>query len=352
MTNQRLISAEKLSVFGVAVLEAVGVTKCFSQSVIDGLIETSLRGVDSHGVRLIPHYVRAVLIGRIKKNPIFSFQQTAPAIGILDADHGFGLAAGCRAMDEAVVLARDSGVGAVAVKNSSHFGAAAIYGLRAARKNMIGMAFTDVDSLVFPYGGKKMYFGTNPVCFTAPMTGEEPFCLDMATTRVPLNKILAYRVAKTSLEPGWGADVDGVPTTDPDRAVAPIAIGDYKGYGLAMMIAILSSLLAGAPYGNNISAMFPLDSKRRNLGHFFLAINIGKFRSVSQFKNDLRQMADALRSIPPVDSSRPVMVPGDPEKKQFAIRSQKGIPMPIHDIEAFKILGKELSVDVARFFTS
>jgi len=351
MSQDILVSAMDLRNFGYAALRSVGVASSMYRPVIDGLVETSLRGVDSHGVRLIPHYARAVLVGRIKKNARFSFRKTAPSTGVVDADHGFGIAAGLFAMDHAMKLAKSSGIGGVAVKHSSHFGAAAIYGLRAARKNMIGMAFTDVDSLVFPYGGKKTYFGTNPICFTAPMEGEDPFCLDIATTLVPLNKILAYRAAGKTLSTGWAADAEGHPTTDPEKAVAPIAIGEHKGYGLAMMVAIFSSLLVGAPFGNAINSMFPLNSKRRNLGHFFLAINIAKFRPVIQFKKDLRRMAHALRSIRPMDPQKPVMVLGDPEKKQFSVRSKNGIPVPKHDTQAFIQLAQEFNLDAKRFFS-
>ncbi len=342
------ISALRLKKFGYTALRRAGVGSDMYRPVVDALIETSLRGVDSHGVRLIPHYTRAVLVRRINKDAHFSFRQTAPSTGIVDADDGFGIAAGVFAMDHAIHLARATGVGVITVKHSSHFGAAAIFGLRAARKNMIGLSCTDVDSLVFPYGGKHTYFGTNPICFTAPMEGEGPFCLDMATTVVPLNKILAYRGANKSLESGWAADAEGNPTTDPHKAVSPIPIGGYKGYGLAMMVAILSSLLVGAPFGNAISSMFPLDNKRRNLGHCFLAINIAKFRSIAQFKKDMRTMARQLRSIPAIDPNVPVVVPGDPEKKTFAVRSKEGIPIPTHDIEAFMELSKALGLDAQR----
>lgn len=340
------ISSKRLQKFGYEALRRVGVKVSMYTPVVDGLVETSLRGVDSHGIRLIPHYARAVSIGRINRSATFSFRKTSPSTGIVDADAGFGIAAGVCAMDHAIFLARQSGVGAVAVKDSSHFGAAAIFGLRAARKNMIGMAFTDVDALTFPYGGNQQkFFGTNPICFTAPMAGEDPFCLDMATTRVALNKILSYRSQGKQLEPGWGADEEGRPTTDPYKAVAPVPIGDYKGYGLAMMVAVLSSVLVGVPFGRDIPSMFPLDKKQRNLGHFFLAIDIKRFRAVAAFKRDLRRMADVLRATPSIDPANPVIVPGDQEKKFFAERSRHGIPVPIHDLEAFRTLGRELGVD-------
>lgn len=343
------IPHKKITAFGRALFHAVSVASWHSEPVVDGLVETSLSGVDSHGIRLLPHYVRAVMVGRINKRPRFKYKKNSPSVGILDADHGFGIAAGVIAMDHAIDLAKTTGVGAISVRYSSHFGAAAIFALRAARKNMIGIAFTDVDSLVFPYGGKKTYFGTNPICFAAPMEGEEPWCLDMATSRIPLNKILAYRAAKKSLETGWGADKSGNPTTDPEKAVSPLSIGDYKGYGLAMMVAILSSLLAGMPFGQQITPMYPLDGRRRNLGHFFMAMNISSFRSIKGFKRDLSQMVRELRSITPRDAGSPVIVPRDPEKAKYILRLKNGIPVPMNDLESYRQLAIELGIDSSHY---
>jgi len=344
-----LIDAKHVTAFGYEVFARLGVPKGVYQPVIDGLVETSLRGVDSHGIRLIPHYCYAVENGRITKDPRFSFRKTAAGTGILDADHGFGIAAGVAAMDYAVHLAKAAGIGMVTVKNSTHFAAAAIFGLQAARAGMIGLVGTDVDSLVFPHGGKETYFGTNPICFTAPVAGEDPFCVDMASSRVPLNKILAYRQAGKTLEAGWALDANGKPTTDPSTAVSPTPMGEYKGYSLAAMISVLSSVLVGMPFGPAIHPMYPLDGKRRELGHFFIALDISKFRPVSVFKKDMKRMVTELRVVPPADPKVPVLAPGDPEKEQYRLRSKKGIPVSAHDLDAFRTLVNHLHMDGKKY---
>ncbi len=344
--NTKFIAEKYLRNFGYIAMNRVGVPKHIYKIVIDGLIETSLRGVDSHGVRLIPHYVKAVLSGRINKKPHFFFEKTAPSTGIFDANNGFGIAAGVEAMDKAIMIARETGIGAVSTINSSHFGAAAIFGLRAGRNDMIGIVFTDVDSLVNPYGGKKTYFGTNPICFTAPISGEDPFCLDMATSRVSLNKIIAYREAEKPLESGWAVDFEGKPTNDPKLATSLLPIGEYKGYGLSAMISILSSLLTGMPFGPHINPMYPLNDKQRKLGHFFLALDISKFQPVDVFKKRMKEMVDELRNIPPIDKNQPVIVAGDPEKINYGLRSKKGIPLLLHDIATFNSLANELQMEV------
>lgn len=343
--GEQIVSAKDIKAFFIAAFHAVGVRKDIYESVVDGLIETSLRGVDSHGIRLMPHYIGGVKNGRINKNPNIIKKKTALSTAIVDADHTFGIAAGTLAMREAIKLAKKTGISSVSVKNSTHFGAAAIYSLLAARNDMIGLSFTHTDSLVLPFGGKKSYLGTNPICFAAPCEGEEPFCLDMATSQIPWNKLLVYRNTKQKLEPGWGADEKGIVTQDPNRAVALLPLGGYKGYGLALMIEILSSLLTGMPFGAHIKSMYPLDGEKRNLGHFFIAINIARFEDIATFKKRLASLVKELRAILPSKGFSRVLVAGDVEKETYAIRKKHGIPLSQLQKEEFIRMAAQLQMN-------
>lgn len=339
-----MISRKSLYDFCCALFSEIGIPKKIHTVVADGLINTSLRGVDSHGIRLIPHYVRAAILGRINKNPQFSFNRTSSTTGILDADHAYGIAAGSTAMKKAIQLAKKSGMGAVAVRNSSHFGAAAIYSLMAAYKNMIGLSFTHTDALVLPFGGKKPFLGTNPLCFAAPCEGEEPFCLDMATSQIPWNKVLVYKAQKKKLQYGWAADANGNPCEDPERATALLPAGTYKGYGLAIMVEILCSVLTGMAYGPHISRMYPLDQKKRYLGHFFMAIDISRFQKIQSFKKRLKNLVDELRSQPTVLGVDKVRIPGDPEKESYKVRETMGIPVSKHDLSDLRAVAAEVGL--------
>src|SRR3990172_111074 len=177
-------------------LREAGVSEESVAHVVNSMIQTSERGVDSHGIQLFPHYLHAARSCRINRTPHMRFSRSSASVGLLDADHAFGHHAGVAAIDKAVELAFESGVGAVSVKNSTHFGAAAYYCLRGADQDCISLAFTNADSLVKAFGAKEAFFGTNPICFTAPMADEGPFCLDMATSQVSWNKILPFRNQK------------------------------------------------------------------------------------------------------------------------------------------------------------
>ena len=243
--------SQRLKPLMILILKDKGVNQDSIHHVVSSLIDTSLRGVDSHGINLFPHYCRELDAGRINKNPHFQINQTAVSTASMNADHGFGYHAGVVAMDKAIELAKNTGMGAVSVKDSSHFGAAAYFGLRAAEKDCLGFAFTNADDLVKAHGGKESFFGTNPICFTAPMNSEEPFCLDMSTSVVSWNKIQNYRQSNESIPLGWAFDENGCEVTDPHKAKTLNPIGGYKGFGLGAMVDILCALLADGPLGLN-----------------------------------------------------------------------------------------------------
>lgn len=334
MSEEKLIPADTLRQMAQTALAKVGVREDIIRPVSEGLVWTSLRGIDSHGIRLLPHYIEGVKGGRINPNPSMVFERTAAATGTLDADHTFGHAAGVEAMKQAIELARESGIGAVSVRNSSHCGALSYFAHAAAEQDMIGMAFTHATARVKSPGASRAFFGNNPLCLVAPMQGEEPFCFDAATTSITFNAVKAAAAAGKTLPPGLVADAEGKETTDPAKAEQLLPIGDYKGFGLSMMVDILCALLSGMPNGNRVSKMFG-DSmaKERELGHFFCAVRIDAFRDVQEFKADLKEMADRVRNEPAIDPSiRRVMVPGDPEKSVWDSRLEKGILVPSHEM--------------------
>ena len=311
-----------------------------------GLWQASLRGVDSHGIRLLPHYLRGVQGGRINPQAQFQFEQTSASTGKLDADHGFGHGAGMLAMKKAIELARESGTGQVAVFNSSHCGSMAFFALEAAAQDMVGTAYTNASPNMRSANATTRFFGTNPICMAAPMAHEGPFCYDGATTTVALNKIKNYGDQGLEIPPGWGATKDGLDTTDPSEVSQLLPMGDYKGFGLTMMVDILCGALTGMPTGDQVSDMFrdPL-SKKRLMGHFFTATRIDTFQEASQFKERLQDLAERIRNQPRQDPDVPVMIPGDPEKAYQADREENGMPISQAVLNDFKVLADDLGVE-------
>ena len=325
----KFISGDTLRCLFTDVLAYHGVREEIRQHVTEGLVQTSERGVDSHGIQLFPHYVAALKGGRINGNPNLKVTRRIPGAAVLHADDTFGHAAGAFAMQNAITIAKEVGIACVAVADSTHCGAAAYIGLMAAENGMIGLFFTHASPHMLYPGANVSTLGPNPICFTAPMEGEEPFCLDMSTTVVTFNRIKIVREQGGMAEPGWGADDEGIPSTDPRRITHLFPIGGYKGYGLGMMIDILSGLLSGMPVGPDVSRMYgnPLSEKRR-LGHFCAVINIAAFEDLTIFKRRLSDYCKKLREQVMIDGTTRAKVPGDPEKEMKVQRLREGIPVP------------------------
>jgi ureidoglycolate dehydrogenase (NAD+) len=333
--------------FGYTCLTKTGVPRKSSQEIVDALITTSLRGVDSHGIRLLAHYIQAVQVGRINPKPVFRFTRTRSSTGILDADDGFGIAAGFYAMDQAIQMAKKTGVGAVSVSHSTHFGSAGLYTIRAAENGMIGYANTHVEALVLPFNGKKPFLGTNAISWAVPCAGEDPVVLDMATTVMTKNKLNMYKAEQKKIPIGAAADSSGRLTTNPKDAEFLMHFGGYKGYGIAFMVEVFSSMLTGMNWGPHITSMYPLTSAKRNLGHFFYAIDIEAFEKLATFKRRMRLMVEEIRRIPHV-SKESVMVPGDPEKRMYEKRVKEGrIPIPEADFAVLSTVAAKLGIDPA-----
>lgn len=340
------IPADRLRVFAKDAFLKVGVVENVAEDTSYALWLTSLRGVDSHGVRLLPHYIASIEGGRINPKPTFGFQQTSASSGRLNADHTLGHAAGMEAMRCSIRLAREAGIGFVSVRNSSHCGAMATYALEACLQNMIGLAFTHATARLKTPNAVRPFLGTNPICFAAPMVDEEPFCFDAAPTLFSFNKVRQYAELGNTLPPDVAADKDGNITLDPSLADQLLPIGDYKGYGLSLMVEILCGLLAGMPVGREISNMFGASlSQKRYLGQFYGAIRIDVFEDVSRFKSRLQELVNNLRNEVRQDASVPIQVAGDPEKTAKRDREKNGIPLYVNELENLNSLAARLNME-------
>ena len=332
-------SAADLSRFVVEVLLAAGADRNSGETTARALVGASLRGVDSHGLRLLPHYVKVIEGGRVKGRPQMRFEARAAAVGRLDADHALGTTAGYRAIDEAMRLAEVAGVGAVSVFNSSHFAAAGCYSLAAAEAGYIGLAFCNANDIVMPHSGRAPVHGTNPISFAAPVTGERPYLIDMATSSIPFNRVLQFRALDKRLPDDVVVDGEGRVTRDPQAGEFLLPLGGagygYKGAALAGMVSILSGVLSGMRLDHEMADMFNSSwSEPRCLGQFFLVLKPSTFIDETVFQAQMRSYLDALRGIDALPGER-VMAAGDREWDVERRRGAEGIPLDRHNWQVF-----------------
>lgn len=342
---ERFASAEALHGFVRGVLVAQGSSHEQASDVARALVDASLMGTDSHGVRLLAHYHKVLGTGRINAQPRLTFCQTGPATGILDADNGFGHHAGYAAIQHCMELAREAGIGAVSVINSSHFGAAGVYTLQAADVGLISFAFANSDSFVLPHAGVTPFHGTNPIAFAAPVPGERPFMLDMATSAVPWNKTQDRKAKGLPLPQDVAVDSSGAVTIDPAAAAALLPLGGqafgHKGAGLAAMVEVMSAVITGMPYCSQLLSMVGPDwSTPRRLGQFYLVIDPERFVSRAAYAAGMSSYLASLRAVPPAPGYS-VMSPGQREWSVRETRSHDGIPIFPALAEIFDDLGRQ-----------
>jgi ureidoglycolate dehydrogenase (NAD+) len=323
--------ADRIEAFATAVLIAAGTDPSAARSVADSLTETSLRGVDSHGIRLLVHYAKVVQAGRINPRPTLSFTRTDRSTGIVDADNGFGHHACFFAMDHAVSLAQETGIAAVSVINSSHFGSAGCYVLPAAEKGYVAIGVCNSDSFVMAHDGLKPFHGTNPLAFAAPVTGARPFLVDMATSVIPWNRVQDLMNEGFPLPPDVAVDSDGASTETPAQSAALLPLGGinygYKGAALASMIEVLSAVMTGMPYCSRLLGMAGPDFvTHRRLGHFFIVIDPSRFVSEEAYSQAMEAYLTDLRALPGRKNMK-VMAPGDREWAVEQDRQLHGIPV-------------------------
>jgi ureidoglycolate dehydrogenase (NAD+) len=306
------------------------------------MMHASLVGVDSHGVRLTEHYSRVLNSGRVNPNPSIRIEQRGAGSAMINADNGLGHLAGYRAIETGIEIAREAGVAAVGVTASSHLGAAGAYAMAGADDGFITFATTNTDALVSLFDGAAPFHGTNPLALAAPVPNQRPWLLDMATSSIPWNRVLLYRsLGGRPLPDGVAADSSGAVVTDPNLVKMLLPLGGtdygYKGAGLAGVATLLSAVLTGSTIDPEMISMSrgPDWSTPRNLGHFFIVIDPGRFAGREVYDALIVRYLDAIRNAPQAEGGT-VMAPGDREWAVADERERMGIPI---DPDTARFLG-------------
>ncbi|MFS7412130.1 ureidoglycolate dehydrogenase [Carnobacterium maltaromaticum] len=319
-----------------AKIEAAGLTKEHAEIVSDVLTFADARGIHSHGAVRVEYYSERIAKGGITNRPEFSFKKTAPSCGVFEADNGSGHVAAKLAMDEAIKMAKETGLAVVGVRNMSHSGALAYFVEMAAESDLVGISVCQSDPMVVPFGGSEAYFGTNPIAFAAPSHDDRMITFDMATTVQAWGKVLHARSRNEAIPDTWAVDENGNPTTDSTKVSALVPIAGPKGYGLMMMVDILSGMLLGLPFGKHVCSMYHDLSAGRELGQLHIVINPAFFTDLDLFKENISQMLDELKEIKPSEGFSEVNYPGERGRMREKKYEETGIEI-VDDIYNYLI---------------
>lgn len=324
-----LIAAEKLCAYAASIVRAAGSTPAEADKVAAQLVEANLRGHDSHGVVLVPEYVRNVRAGTLKPNQSAVVVKDTHTLAIIDGHHGYGQVIGEQAMTVGIAKAKKSGVAMVALRRTHHLGRIGHWAEQCCAAGLASIHFTSVASnaSVVPWGGRDARLGTNPFTCGVPVEGDEPIILDMATSRLPVNKIrVAHNKGKPIVE-GALIDAEGRPTTDPGAYFrsprgALLPFGEHKGYALSLIV----ELFAGALTGGGTISLGENAPKGIINNMFSVIIDPAALGTPRAFYDEVAAMVRFAKASPPV-GAEPVMVPGDPERRARRQRLAEGIPV-------------------------
>lgn len=345
MSPNTRIEEDALRRFACELFQAAGVGSENAAIVADNLVQGELHGLGSHGVsRLLPIYARRFRQGGTNPDPDVRILRQDRGSAVLDGDAGPGSVVGNRAMQMAIELAREHGSGWVAVRNSSHFGAAFIFAQQAPAEDMIGFTTTNAVAQVAPYGGRKKALGTNPLCIAVPGGERGDLILDMATSVVARGKIQLAALEGKSIPGDWGVDEDDQPTTDPNRVGRQLPIGGYKGYGLGLMVEVFSALLADAARSPQVGSLFSDLDRPQKIGHFFGALDIAGFVAPDLFRRRVDALIASMKEVPLVPGSEQILVPGEREARAAAENRERGIPLAPEVLAEFEKLADEFDV--------
>ena len=322
-----LVSHVRLRDFVVEVLGCLSVPLPDATTTADCLVSADLEGHASHGVIRLPFYANRLRQGLVTPQPVMRVIAERAAAATLDAGNGLGPVAGTRAMELAIAKARHTGVGVCAVRASNHLGALSYYVKQAATQGLIGLSVTNTPPAMAPPGGRQPFLGTNPIAAAIP-TSSHPIVIDLATSQVARGRILAAARAGEAIPQGWALDAVGRPTTATGPALAGslVPLGGAKGFSLALLVEILSSLLSGAGIGPEVSGTFAPSDQPSNVGHCMIALDPAAFGG--GFLSRADQLCLGIRSAPAVDAATPIRMPGDRALSERTDRELEGINLP------------------------
>jgi L-2-hydroxycarboxylate dehydrogenase (NAD+) len=346
--------------FMMDVFQGLGVPKDEAHICADVLITSDLRGIESHGVGRLKYYCDRIQAGvHLTKTEMEVVKETETT-ALVDGHHGMGHVIAYRSMRMAMDKARQYGLGAVTVRNGTHFGIAGYYPLMAAKEGMMGFTVTNARPAVAPTFSTEPMLGTNPIAFAAPSDMDYPFCFDGATPITQRGKIEVAARAEKPVPPGWVIDAQGKPMTDPVKilkdfgtataALLPLGgageeLAGYKGYGLGAMVEILSASLCGGVFMKDLLGFAPDGSRRPYmLGHFFLAIDIEHFIPLEVSRSITGQIMRALQNARKEPGQERNYVAGEKEHEKEQIIREQGVPVNPNLRRELQIMRDELGI--------
>lgn len=287
------------------------------------ITHSDFTGVYSHGLSRLTRYLRQIKEGSLNSQPNFRKVLDDKAVAVFDGDNGSGIVSVNRAYTDGLEKAREYGVSFVTGRHNANIGCGSYYGWRAVEDGMICILGCNTYAFTSPFGGADRLIGTNPIVVAFPAGEEYPMVLDISTTCVAMGKIQAFEREGKAIPAEWAKDYDGNPTTDASKAFSLSPISGHKGYGLAVMVDMLSTMLSRACYGTDIGLFSKLEPE--NTGFFMILIDPSKFMPIEEFKAEVDRYARMMKQSRKAEGVEEIFLPGEIEYRKFEQTLQTGV---------------------------
>jgi len=347
------VTSQDLTAFCIKAMRLSGLNAEDARLTAEVLVATDTLGTFTHGTRQLRNLIKNVRSGRLSATAREEIAAEGPAWAIVDAHYAMPPAVSYRSMELAMRKAKACGIAYVGVKHSSHYGAAGFYANLAAQHDMFGMSMCNVDPCMTVPGAKGKVLGTNPIAYAAPAGAEKPVYLDIATSAVAATKIFAAQALGKQIPDTWLVDEDGVPTTDPSqypRKGAQLPMAGHKGYGLAVMVEILTAVLTGAAIMSEVKSWVLDVAGPTNEGHAFIAIDITQMMPLGDFKGRMDGMIREIKAAPLANGADRIYLPGEIELEKRAVALVEGIALPPDVVASLRGLAEDVGLVADRLF--
>lgn len=348
MSSTLPVTASWLTESHRRVFRGAGLPESAAATVAEALVDADLRGIPSHGTLLVPMYVDRLLAGSVSTRTEADVVLDGGAVAVLDAGDALGVLTGDQAMALAIDKARAHGLGAVAVRRAFHFGGAFRFARSAALQGCIGIAAANTRPLMPAPGGAEAVVGNNPLAIGVPVPAGEPPVLDMALSEAALGKIRLAAQEGREIPPTWATDAEGRPTTDAAAAVAGMLLpaAGHKGYGLALMVDVLTGVLSGGASGAAVRGLYADVAQPNDCAHLFLAIDPAAFGEADAFAERAAALfaeVTGSRRAPGVDT---LLLPGQLEAERRERALVEGVTVDDSVLEALAAAAAKVGAEL------
>lgn len=340
--------------FCMRAMRKAGMSAEDAQITADVLVTTDTWGVHTHGTRQLRPLLKNFRDGKMDLHASAELLSEGPSWAIFDGHRSMPMVTSTVAMRTAMEKARETGIAYVGVRNTGHFGAAGYYANMAARENMIGISMCNVDPGVAVPGSKTPVLGTNPLAYAVPAGKEKTVFLDIATSVVAAGKVYAAQAAGKRVPEGWLLDAEGLPTTDPSgypHVGALLPMAGHKGYGLALMIEILTGVLAGGAFGKGVVS-WVTGGEPVNQSLSFIALDVGMLIPVNEFGRRMDQLILEIQGAPKARGTERIYLPGEKEWENRERALKEGLSLPPDVLKSLQGLAEDYALDGAGLFMS